>query len=387
MPRLRIALIQLGHAPGRTTILALCIAVSIAIPTLTSLLVRHYDARLAARAEATPLVAGATGNRIDLTLASLYFRRADFDPIPYARYEEVRDWRLGVAVPLNLRFSARGRPIVACSPEYYEQRRLSPASGRIPLRMGEVALGHDAALSFELAPGDALFSDQRELYDISKPAALKMNVVGILAETGGPDDRAVFVDIKSAWILEGISHGHIEADEVPEDRILARGEGNLKISEAMIEYNEVTAENEASYHYHGDTEGLPLSSILFFPRDRKSGTIARARMNANRLWQMVTPVEVVDELMSKVFQVKAFLDGVSLLVGASTALLVGLVLVLSTRMRRRELVTLHHVGFQRSTIASLLGLEVLALLAVGALLGALLVTMGWLGAPDLVTAL
>ena len=113
--RLRVALTQLRHAPGRSTILALCIAVSIAIPALTSLLVSHYDARLAARAACTPLVAGATGNRIDLTLASLYFRQADFDSTPYSRYEEIRDWHLGVAIPLNLRFTAQRRPIVACT--------------------------------------------------------------------------------------------------------------------------------------------------------------------------------------------------------------------------------------------------------------------------------
>ena len=43
MARLRIAVIQLWHAPGRSAILVLCIAVSVAIPTLTTLLVRHYD--------------------------------------------------------------------------------------------------------------------------------------------------------------------------------------------------------------------------------------------------------------------------------------------------------------------------------------------------------
>ena len=378
---------QLAYARGRSSVIILCIAVSIAIPALTNSLVQHYDRELSSRARTTPYVVGSKGNRIDLTLSSLYFRPAEFDTIPYSEYETIRDWNRGVAVPMNLHFQARGHPIVATTPEYFEQRQLSCARGRLPFRMGEVVLGSSVAADLGLSPGDVLFSDQKELYDISKPAALKMHVVGVLAPTRTPDDQATFVTIKTAWILEGIFHGHNAAEKIPKKLLLNENDDNVTVSGAMIEYNEVTKDNAASFHYHGDTSLLPLSSILFFPRDRKSGTIAATRVKTTRLYQMVKPTLVVEELMAKVFQVKAFLDLVSILLAISTAFLIALVCVLTIRMRRREINTLHQIGIARRKVVSLLFAEISALLLFGVCLAAVMVLGTWSFLPDLIHAL
>ena len=46
------------------------------------------------------------------------------------------------------------------------------------------------------------------MYDLSAEYPLKMRVTGILAPTGTPDDLAVFTDVKTAWVIDGIGHGH-----------------------------------------------------------------------------------------------------------------------------------------------------------------------------------
>lgn len=376
---------QINYHRGRTAILILALAVTIFLPLVTRRLVARYDAELRARAEASPLVAGAKGNRFDLTLATLYFREADLDRVPYSQYEAMRDANMGVVVPMNLRFSARGRPIVATSPEYFEERALRPVAGRLPFRLGEVVLGAAVAEALEIGAGDHLFSDQRELYDISKPPALKMRVCGVLAPTRGPDDGAVFVDIRTAWVLEGLMHGHDEAKKIDAELVMEEGERQRTLSPAMIEYNEITAENAATFHYHGSSDTLPLSSVLVFPRDAKSRTLLKARVNASKLYQMVVPADVIDDLMAFVFRIQAFLDLVAAFLGGATLLLVVLVLLLTVRMRAREIEALHRIGGGRYTVVMLYALEIgfIALSAVLLAFLALTAALTWL--PDLVT--
>ncbi|MFT7616771.1 MAG: putative ABC transport system permease protein [Planctomycetota bacterium] len=382
-----IAWRQILHAPGRSAVVVACIAISIAIPTLTNLLVNHYDQELSSRARSTPLLVGSKGNRIDLTLSTLYFRQAKHETIPFSEYEKIQSWRKGVAIPMNLRFRARGNPIVATSAEYFERRNLTCIAGRLPFRLGEVVLGYAVAQEIGLVPGEALFSDQPELYDISKPAALKMIVVGSLIESGTPDDDAVFVDIKTAWILEGIAHGHQEAEALDPDLLVSNKDGKIQVSGAMIEYNEVTPQNEAGFHYHGDTTLLPLSSILFFPRNAKEGVISSVRVKTTKLYQMVKPEAVVDELMAKIFQVKSFLDLISILLAISTSFLIALVCILTVRMRTREVQTMHEIGIGKMRVIMLLGSEVIVLIVCGCALASLIVTTGWYIFPDLITSL
>ncbi len=384
---LKVSRRQISHAPGRSSVIVLCIAISIAIPTLTNLLVDHYDRELRSRARTTPMLVGSKGNRIDLTLSSLYFRPAQFETVPFSEYEKIRDWHKGTAIPLNLRFQARGYPIVATSPEYFEERGLESATGHLPFRLGEVVLGSSVAETLRLESGDALFSDQLELYDISKPAALKMHVVGTLAVTNSPDDTAVFVSIGTAWILEGISHGHQAAESIDKKLLIAEKDDELTVSGAMIEYNEVTEKNVNSFHYHGDSSLLPLSSILFFPKDVKAGTIAKARVKATKLYQMVKPTSVVEELMAKVFQVKSFLDLVSVLLAISTAFLLALVCVLTVRMRNREIRTMHQIGISQRRVSALLATEIVTLLLAGCVFASAFVGAAWWVMPNLIDAL
>jgi putative ABC transport system permease protein len=378
---------QISYHRGRSIILVLALAVTIFLPLATRMLVSRYDTELRSRAAASPLVAGAKGNRFDLTLATLYFRDAELDVVPYSEYEKIRDAGFGVAIPLNLRFTARERPIVATSPEYFEARQLSAGAGRLPFRLGEVVLGAQVAEDLELGPDDALFSDQREIYDISKPPALKMRVSGVLRATGGPDDSAVFVDIRTAWVLEGIMHGHQESAGIDSELVMEEGEGHRKISPAMIEYNEITPANAASFHYHGGSEGLPLSSILVLPRDAKSRTLLKARVNASKLYQMVVPARVIDDLMAFVFRIQAFLDLIAVILGITTLLLIVLVVLLTMRMRAREIEALHRIGGGRFTVVTLYALEIgILVVLAGVLAGAALsAALAWL--PNLVRAL
>jgi putative ABC transport system permease protein len=254
--------------------------------------------------------------------------------------------------------------------EYFEKQSLSPSAGTLPLVMGDVVLGATMAADLGLGPGDALFSDQRELYDIAKPPALRMRVCGVLARKGTPDDDAAFVDLKTTWILEGVAHGHIEATSVDESLVIGEAKGQIVLSPALIESNEVTGENLASFHVHADETGLPLTSILFYPNDQRAATIVRSRVNRSDAYQMVSASVVVEELLAYVFRVKALLDSLAAVLGACTVVLTGLVVALSLRLRARELEALHRIGCSRWTTVRLVGAELAVVLLLSAGLAA-----------------
>ncbi len=361
---LRLALQRVRYDRLRTWILAACIAVPIFIPVAAHVVTARFEAQLTRRADTTPLVLGARGNRFDLTLTALWFRAGELSVLPFSELEALNDHRSGVAIPLHVRFRARGRPVVGTSPEYFERRQLHAVRGGLPVRLGECVLGATAAQALHLGPGDTLFSDQREVYDIAKPPALKMHVCGVLGRRGTPDDDVVFVDVKTTWILEGLAHGHDAPERIDPALVLGRtGKGRVLLSGALIEYNEVTPANAASFHYHVDSSHLPLSAVLFYPATAKAGTMEKARVNASKTYQMLAPSEVVQELLAFVLRVRALLDGLAFVLAACTALMTILVIVLSVRMRAREMETLHHIGCSRFAVIKLHAAEVALVVA------------------------
>lgn len=378
----RLSLAHLAHRWGRAAILVGAIALTAALPVAVGLLVDRYERNLLARARATPLVAGAAGSRFDLVLAALYFRQSDLEPIEWGEYERLQARPGVMAIPLNVRFTARGTPIVATTVDYLEVRGLAVARGRGPLRVGEAVLGAQAARRLGLGPGETLFSDQPDVYDISRPPALRMAVVGVLAPTGRPDDAAVFVDIKTAWILEGAAHGHGEVRELDESLVIARAREHVAVSQAMIELNEVTPETASSFHVHGDRARLPLTAVLVFPQNDKVATIEKARLNAERLYQMVVPERVIRDLLAVVFRVEAFLDAVAVLLAVVTSALALLVILLSVRLREGEIRTLHRIGCGRGAVPMLIGSELAMILLAAGALAAAMVAVTLAVAPD-----
>lgn len=372
---LRLAWRYLAHHRGRSLLLVACLALALLLPIAVQGLVRTFATELRARAAATPLVAGAPGSRYDLVLNALYFRGRVPAPLTVGEARAIGADGLATVVPVLHRRTAGGHPVVGTTPEYHEQRGLAVAQGTLPLVLGQAALGARTATRLGLAPGDTLLTDQGSLYDLAAGYPLRLHVVGVLGETGGPDDDAVFVDLKTAWILEGLGHGHGDAGEQAPDRVLARQGDEVTLGAAVVEYGEITPENLAGFHFHGDDDEHPVTGALVFPRDDKARTLLRGRYRVRSDVQLLVPAEVVEEVLGLVFRLKRFFDANSVLVGVSAALFLTVVLLLTVRVRRAELETYARLGVARAAVARLLvvelGLVVLAGAATAAVLGAL----------------
>lgn len=370
---------------GRSTVLIVCLAVAMALPVTSRVLVARFDASLHARAGTTPLVVGAKGSRFDLVFGALYFRAAELGTTTVGRYEWLLDEPGVEAIPVHARFTTRGStPIVATTLEYSERRGLRVVSGRRPAFLGEAMIGAAAAAQLGIEPGDELFSDQRGSFDLTSAQSIRMPVVGVLAAAGTPDDDAVFVDLETAWVLEGATHGHTAADEVNNpDLVIGASEAHVALSNAIREVQEITPENAASFHLHGERRDLPLTAILVWPVDDKARTILSGRVDQSPGDQAVVPTRVIDELMAFVIRIRQVFDAIAAVLTLSTAVLIGLIGVLSYRIREDEMRTLGEIGASRFAVVQLFGMELLGLLVIGAALAGVLV----LSSLKVVTAL
>lgn len=364
----RLAVRYVLHHRWRSGILALGVALACFFPLALSLLVSGFSEALAARADSTPLVCGAQGSRFDLVLDALYFRGRVASTLTMAEVDSILESRLAVPVPVFARASARGRRLVGTVPEYYEFRELVAVQGRLPLWIGEAVLGSRVANELQLEPGDVLLTDQENLYDLSKSYPLKLAIVGVLDEMGTSDDEVVFCSTKTAWIVEGLAHGHLAAELQREQSVLARDAEGVVLDASIVEFAEVTPENESSFHFHGEVDQLPLTSIIVLPVDRRAETKLKGRYRVSRAAQLLEPQAVIAELLGFVFRIKRFFDANSTLAGAATALFMSIIVVLSLQARRRELETYFKLGVSRRQVATLLACEFVLVVAAGLLL-------------------
>ena len=208
------------------------------------------------------------------------------------------------------------------------------------------------------------------MFDIAGAYPLKMQIVGILSKTDTPDDRAVLVDVKTAWVLEGIGHGHQElatAEETP--GVLQRTESAVVAGAALPQYTEITAENRDSFHFHGEPASFPLTAVITVPHDAKSATLLQGRYLApGQLTQALQPLAVVNELIELVFRIKRLFDLSASLLAIVTTLFLVLVLWLSLRLRQREMQTMYKLGCSRFTVFRLQAFELLLILTAAAIL-------------------
>jgi putative ABC transport system permease protein len=372
---LYIAWKYVGFNKMRTATLVACITLISFLPASLQLLLDESERQLMSRAVATPLVIGAKGSSLDLVMSTLYFGDEVPERIPMEAADRVWDTGLALPIPIYVRFRARGHPIVGTSLDYFDFRGLRVADGRMLAVLGECVLGARVAEGLGLGPGDGLVSSPETLFDLAGIYPLKMQVVGVLRKSNTPDDLAVFVDLKTAWVIQGLGHGHEDVTRIKDPTlILERTEANVAASAKLFHFTEITEKNLGSFHFHGDLSSYPITAVIAVPKDAKSGTILRGRYLAKEEpYQIVRPEDVIDGLLQSIFRIKNVLDAVISVVAFATLLALILVFALSLRLRQREIQTIFKLGCSRMTIARLIAAEIsIIVLLSGLLCGAMI---------------
>ncbi len=354
----------------KTAILITSITLIVFLPVGLRVLVSQSADQLTTRAEATPLIVGAKGSPLELVLNSLYFESDVPALMKYSEVARIDMTRMAQAIPLYVRFRARGHPIVGTTIEYFEFRGLEVVRGTNLTMLGDCVLGARVAEALGVEPGGAVISSPENVFDITGVYPLKMRVAGILGFSDSPDDHAVFVDIKTTWIIEGAGHGHQDLSRSEAvGSVLSRDSATIVANAAVVQYNEITPDNIDSFHFHGDLGDNNLTAIVALPSDQRSEALFRGRYeSADDMSQVVPPITVMDELLDTILTVQSYVIVAVVVVGMSTLATAALVFILSLKLRQREIQTMIRIGGSRASIGSIVVSEIVVVLSTSVIL-------------------
>ncbi len=236
--------------------------------------------------------------------------------------------------------------------------------------LGECVVGNRAAERLNVGPGDSVISSPESVFDLAGVYPLKMRVVGVLAPSHTPDDLAIFVDLKTAWIIQGFGHGHQDLTAPGADAAVLSREGDRIVANAsVVQYNEITEANIDSFHFHGDLADYPVTTVIAVPHDEKSRVLLMGRYEApDESQRIVRPSAVMNDLLTTILTVQSYVVAAILIVAVATLATAALVFLLSLRLRRREIETMVKIGGSRRSVAAVLSSEVVVVLALGVVL-------------------
>ncbi|MEX0277851.1 MAG: ABC transporter permease [Ruegeria sp.] len=384
MNTLYLAFAYLRYHWARSLVLVIAAALILFVPVATQILLSTSQTALIARGEATPLLLGSRGSQLDLTMAGLYFSNERPDPIAMREVDAIWDSNLAVPIPLHSAFSSGGFRIVGTSLDYFDFRDLTFSDGRGLSFLGDAVIGAAVADALGKGVGDNLVSSPENLFDLDGVYPLEMPIVGVLEPTNTPDDQAIFVDIKTAWVIQGIGHGH---EDVVTAADIAAGSETLA-NASVVQFQRITPENIESFHFHGSQGDFPATAVIVVPADTRSATILKGRyLDSENPSQLIEPASVIQGLVDRIFRIKSLLDVVTAIVAVAALAAVGLAVFLSYRLRAKEIATAVKLGARRGMVLRLLAAETVTLLFISgciAAIGAALVSrnadtwVGWL---------
>ncbi len=364
------------HNKIKTIIMVASITVIIYLPIGLNILVNQSEKQLMERASSTPLIVGAKGSSLDLAINTLYFEPADFDELTMLAVDKIYETEFAVPIPMFIKFKARSFPIIGTDVEYFDFRELEIERGESLAVLGDCVIGFEVSEELGLNPGDTIISSPENMLDIAGVYPLKMNIVGVLKESHSPDDRAIFTDMKTTWVIEGLGHGHEDLAKSEDKSVLLGVEGGNYIANAkLFQYNTISADNVDEFHFHGEQAGFPVTAVIVVPHSDKDEALLMGRyISKGETSQIVKPDKVIKNLLESIFKIKGFLDSIFFIVVVSTILLLGLVVMLSLRLRSREIQTMYRIGSSKFKIAELLGFEIGIIFIISLVFSTILIT-------------
>lgn len=354
----------------KTLVLVASIGLIVFIPTGLNVLVKKGSEQLTARAEQTPLMLGRRGSPLELVLNGLYFKSDTPPPLKFADYLAIKNMGMGQVIPLHTGFQSRGFPIIGTHLSYFTFRRLVLQEGRWLGFLGEAVIGESVARETDLQVGGTIISAPETAFNLAGAYPLKMAIVGVMAKTSTPDDDAIFVDLKTSWVMEGLGHGHSDLSKDDASGYILSQEGeSITANAAVNQYQEITPENIGSFHFHGNNGTYPLHAVIAIPNDQKHSAILQGRYQNHATLQLQNPVGIIGKLLETIFSVRQYiLIGAFLMVLSAGAMGI-LVFMLSQQLRAHELVVMKKIGAAKGFVVGMVTCEIVIVLMSGVLLG------------------
>ncbi len=362
---------------------SLSVALGVMLMVTVLVIFSVLDSTFSTRTIGYDLIMGPKGSPLQLVLSTVYHVNPPIENLPYRFYKEIqKDPRVEEAIPIAIGDTTElGQfPIVGTIPRYFEidyapKRQFlirgnslrKPFDALIGSRVAKVN-GWDIGSTFKLVHGGNEGHVHDELF----------TVVGVLAPTGTPNDKSVFVHLDGFYQIQGHDKPFDEAIRRERDFF---GEPPLSEEELATQVAKLKKKFDHAGHNHapGFIEEVPelqkdVTSILLLMKSPSAAILFAGEWKKSfRPAMAVNPIFPMQQLMVDV------LGGVRIMLIFLTSLIVlvsgiGIFVSIYNSMsaRKREIGILRALGARRQTVFSIVLAESLLLCGGGGVIGLLL---------------
>ena len=302
------------------------------------------------------VIVGAKGGRLQLVLNTVYHLSTPVENIPYSLLKDFREGPLkayaGKVVPYCLGDNYRGARVVATEPILFESTpgstgpRYAFASGRNFRPDGdfEAVAGAIAARTLGLKLGDTFRPTHGVVDDGQGHEHEAFTVVGILAPTGTPNDRALFINLEGFFQLEN----HAKP-----------GPPGSKPTEApKDEDHDHDHDADHDHHHRLPEANRELTAILVRTSSMAAAMKLPTAINEGNQAQAVMPIREIRGLFDAIVEpIQSLLLTLTILIVVVSG--VGILVSIYNSMsdRRREIAVMRALGARRSTVMAIVLLE------------------------------
>ncbi|TWT55826.1 Macrolide export ATP-binding/permease protein MacB [Thalassoglobus neptunius] len=336
------------------------------------------------------LVVGPKGSDLQLVLSTIYRMDRPIENLPWRFYEELKDYKtVEHAIPMNLGDTTEvgDFPIVGTTPQFL---LLEYAPGK-KFRIGNEEHGlrgtWDAVIGSQVAQRNGWSAGSKfKMIHAGQDDHVhdeEFTVRGVLAPTGTPNDRTVFVHIDGFFQMSDHSKPVREAIEreakffgETEEEVIQRHKDDI---DEILKHENESAEEHA-HHDHGPLPDIQkeVTSILLVMKgnelQRANATMSMQTMLKDGFQaQGANTVQVMARLMRNlVGNIRLALLYLTALIIIVSGIGIFVSIYNSMSDRRREIAVMRALGARRQTVFSLILVESLLLCLIGGIGGLLL---------------
>ncbi len=367
--------IQQRSLSSLLTSLSMALGVALVIAVLVIYGVVHNQ--FLRGAQGYHLIVGAKGGKLQLVLNTVYHLSQPIETIPYSLYKDFTEGRYApfteTAIPVCLGDSYvqgdHAFRVVGTTSDLFDKIEYGRTSDGVPLRYEfaqgrnfqpehffEAVIGSVVASQTGLQVGDQFQPSHGIREDGEGERHDAFQIVGVLAPTGTPNDRALFVNMEGFYLLDG----HAKPVEAAADAPAAEH-----------------AEHE-SHAGHDHPQPLPeaqreLTSILVVAKSDLYTDGIFTTINEGQVAQAVYPAREIIQLFDGII---GPLQTVLLALAALVVVVAGIGIMVaiynSMSDRKHEIAVMRALGAGRTTVMAIILLESILLALSGGIAGILL---------------
>jgi putative ABC transport system permease protein len=376
-----------------STLTGLSMALGVALVVSVLVVYSVISQSFAKGAQGFDLIVGAKGGKLQLVLNTVYHLSTPVENIPWSYYKKFITTGpgnfgsdVGVAIPYCLGDNYRDFRVVGTTPQMFEIEyapgqpyRFSAGRNFEPEHFFEAVIGAVAAHETRLKVGDT-FQPTHGVTGNTGHTHDPFTVAGVLAPTGTPNDRALFVNMEGFYLLA--NHAKPVPHEPEHDHEHAAehkpAAGKHAEQAAAEKHAEHEGEEHAEHgHEHGhahshehDDKPLPenqreVTAILVRAANPFVSQDLYNQINEGQVAQAVYPASEITRLfqgiVGNVERILLVLAGLVIVV-AGLGILVSIYNSMSDR--RRDIAVMRALGAERRTVLTIVLLESI-LLALG----------------------